>query len=199
MPASLNDVIEVTAKLSFRGISAIRNVYHFKVLTASAADDIEIAGSFAYGMANMYAEVAGIMPNDVLAETVQVVNLTANRTMGEVPWPVAFAGGTSTANSYALGVSAVVRLLTAARGVQGRKFLGSLCEGAVGDDALLDVGAVANILDFAEHLMSSWPIEGGSASPGVYNRITRAIRGLTGYIISAIPGYQRRRKQGLGI
>ena len=139
------------------------------------------------------------MPDDVTPETVQVVNLTANRTMGELPWGPAFSGGTSTANSYALGVAAVARLLTATRGVQGRKFLGSLSESAIGDDALLDSSALLNVVDFVLHLLDNWAIEGGSCTPVVYNRLTRAAAAIMGYVVGAIPGYQRRRKQGLGV
>lgn len=199
MPLAVNDIVEVTAKMAFNGSSAVRNVFHFKCTVASSVDDLTIAEGIGLQMDVMYGSVKGIMPDNLTAETIQVVNLTGNRIMGEVPWGAYFPGGISTANAYATGVACVLRLLTASRGVQGRKFIGSLSESAIGDDALLDDAAIEACLEFGGALLSEWTVEGGHILPVVYNRLTHVARAITGLILSAVPGYQRRRKVGLGI
>jgi len=161
--------------------------------------DLTIANSFASQISVAYSAIAALLPNDVYGTTIQVINLTNNRNMGEIPWYQSFQGGTSSAHSYALGVAAVLRFLTQTRGVQGRKFLGSLAEDVIADDALIDSASLEQIVTFGEYFLVPWNVEGGEVTPIVYNRISKVGRVITGLVASAIPGYQRRRKQGVGI
>lgn len=199
MPLLLNDVIEVTAKLTFKNVAAVRNVYHLKCTEAATGTDAAIVEDTAKYISQMYGTIESLLSNDLKPQTVHVVNLTQRRFMGEVPWTSDFTGGTSTANSYALGVAIVVRLLTGLMGVQGRKFIGVLTETIIDDDALISNAALLTMADFALMLLQRVEYTPGYASFGVWNRIKATFQVVADVAISAVPGYQRRRKQGRGI
>lgn len=199
MTLAAGDVLEITCKLSFNNVSAIRNVYHVRSNDVETATDAAIVDDIAEYMSLMYAEIEGLISNNVTAETVQVVNLTADRDMGEVPWTLDFAGGTATSDTYALGVAAVLRLLTGYRGHQGRKFLGALAEGLIGDDALFVSSALLMLASFAAMLLQPIEILDSLLYFSVYDRIHGVARQITEVVINSVPGYQRRRKQGRGI
>lgn len=119
--------------------------------------------------------------------------------MGEIAWPAPFVGGTATSDTYALGVAAVIRLLTVNRGHQGRKFFGALAEGLIGDDALFVTSAITMLAAFGAMLLQPIELSVASLYFAVYDRVHNLMRVITEVVVNAIPGYQKRRKQGVGI
>jgi hypothetical protein len=199
MPVSNNEILEITCKLTFGSVSAIRNVYHVRSSAADSSTNAYICERIAEYMADVYAEMQSYLSNNLTPETIQVVSITNDEVLGEVPWPVGFTGGTGTANSYALGVAAVLRLLTGYRGVQGRKFYGPLTETTIGDDALLIPAVMTAVLAAGSLLLHPIEIVTAELYFGAWDRVRLIFRMFVEAVVSAVPGYQRRRKQGRGI
>jgi len=198
MPFSSDDVLEVTCKLNFDGISAIRNIYHLQAVNGSSGADEDICDDIAAYMSTMYASIDSLFPDNVNAETIKVVNLTEDRVMGEVAWTAAFEGGEGTSNSLALGVAAVIRMATAVRGCQGRKFIGPLQVAMITDDALIGTSYLTSLATFAAYMLGNITAEGAVLQFVVWRRIAMTAAAIGEVIVNAIPGYQRRRKQNVG-
>ena len=199
MHTALNDILEVTVKLLFDGIGAIRNVYHVRVSTATTLSDLDVVEDMATYMGLMYTEIESIMPNNLTVEGLHMENLTQDYVMGDWPTLGGFVGGISSTASIALGVAAVVRMLTVARGVQGRKFLGALITSATDDSGILTPASLLKIAAFAAPLLQPVEIGDGYLAFSVYDRLHKTVEAVTEVICNAIPGYQRRRKQNVGI
>lgn len=199
MVLALNDIMEVTVKLLFDGVGAIRNVYHLKCTDAPVGSDADTVDSIASYLGLMYTEIESIMPNNISVEGVHVENLTQDYIMGDLGLMGGFTGGTSSTASVPLGVAAVVRLITIARGRQGRKFLGSVITSATDDSGILTAAALLKIAAFASLMLQPIELDDGYAVFMVYDRLHRTAQAIVEVVCNAIPGYQRRRKQNVGI
>lgn len=199
MALTVGTRLEIVAKLNFNGIAAIRNVYHARVAVEVPGTDQDAVDDIALFMGVMYNEIADLLPNNVAAEGVDVKNLTTGLAMGTAPFGDGFTGGTTSNVPTPLGCAAVIRLVTNVVGSQGRKFLGPLSYAAITDDAILITSAMVKLAAFGLWLLQEIEMGVGSANFVVYDRIHHTVGGIVQIIVNGIPGYQRRRKQNVGI
>lgn len=198
MALNNGDKLEITCKLKFNGTIDIINVYHYVMLSASDSSDEDAMDAIAEYFALAYEPLADIIPNNVTADTIKVFNITQNRLIGEGEWFVWFVGGAVSTSSAPLGVCSLLRLLTHAAGVQGRKFIGAIASSFIDDDGLLVAGAVAIMAEYGAKLLLPLYIGTGHARLYLLNRITGVANRVWEVVAGSIPAYQRRRKQGVG-
>jgi len=105
---------------------------------------------------------------------------------------------TSAGDAYAPGVAAVVTALASGVRRYGRKFFPGLGEGLI-TSGYLTASALAAFASAGLAYVTPFGLA-GDFLPGVYNEMAASFKPFLGEAIArAIPGYQRRRKQGVGI
>jgi len=105
---------------------------------------------------------------------------------------------TNVSEAYAPGVAGVVTALASGVRRYGRKFFPGLTESMI-VNGYLAASVVAIFASAGLAYVTPFGLS-GDFHPGVYNEMAASFKPFLGEAIArAIPGYQRRRKQGVGI
>lgn len=191
--ASALDVIQVVVEGALLA-QRILSVYQF--IMADAASDEDVIADLAEYMENaLYIELESTLANDYVISNYEFKNLTDNTLMDVVPATIAF---TNVGEILPLGVAGLVTANTATPKVRGRKFIPGLTEGSCAD-SLWGSPTVTVFNSFAAAYIAPFlgAVSGTAYAPGVTSSIG-TFRPFTEALVSNIPAYQRRRKQGVG-
>lgn len=97
------------------------------------------------------------------------------------------------------GVAAVIRFFADAVGNQGRKFIAGLLEAGTTGGVWTSTVTTA-LVNYATELVSDVTTSGGDMQPGWWNLENLDVYEFNGsFAVNTVPGYQRRRKPGVGI
>lgn len=189
------DIILVIAEFLLAG-QRIMNVFHAvpagPIIDDEGIEDLEV------WLVDAYTELVSLLANDLTFSSLTLRNLTDDIDLGTHSWPD-LSTGSNTAEFLPLGVAGLVTYPTQIIGSRGRKFIGGLCENGVADGNLN--GATVTALN-AFGLVTCTPFIGSASgetwAPGVVTQ-AGAFRPFNGEVlVSSVPAYQRRRKQGVG-
>lgn len=196
MPVALNEILRVTAKMSW-GLQDIQNTYHIRVDSASADSDATILGYIATELDNDYTNFAAALHTGLSFDTISCYNLTAERFMGEVAWPVLTAG-TEGNDPLPAQVAPLVRFATAVLGSQGRKFLGVITTASLDADGTITSSLSNGMTLYAAALLNG---VGGGAFSGSFGNYNSTLDRFTVWTTAFVNQYcctQRRRRPGVG-
>ena len=191
------DIIRVGAVMTYDGSEDVVNVYHIRQVDAGAYTWAQVTGALQTYMDAIMATLDTELSTLMVAAELQVTNVTQNQVYGAIAWGV-FAGGSGAGEQCAAAASCFGFARTRVPRVQIRKYYGIFPQSSL-VDGQWDAGvtdAVGDALDYhiAEQTMGTGQVLQGVA----YNRtlLTYAV-GIT-VAVRAEPGYQRRRKRGVG-
>lgn len=195
---SLNNHYRVTARLMWSGLVTIENVYDLKVAVAGTDDDDDVLAAAADWLDAAYQYINIHVHNTVAYLDVKGFNVSADHPIAAAAWP-SLTTGASTADPIATGVSALVLFYTAKSRVLGRKFIGGLTENEW-SGALMVAGFLTDLINYAITIMGGpATLTGGTVLDyGIYSK-SGIFYKPPRFVVSAIPAYQRRRRQGVGI
>lgn len=197
MTVQSNDIIRVAARSEFLGIDDIVNVFEIRNSGASVANDADAISDIIDFLEAFYIVVRGLMKTTQLFRDLNFFNVTQNIAMGVHPWKT-LTGGTSSGDQTPPGVAAVISFPTIVPKVQFRKFIGALDETATDPNGSLSSGTVTTLTTAANVLLSGHTGTYSTYVFGGYSPKIAAWVGPYAAVITDIPGYQRRRKQGRG-
>lgn len=192
--ASALDIIQVVVEGALLA-QRILSVYQF--VSTDAVTDEDLMDDLTDRIENdMYAELTTSLANNFVISNLEFKNLTDNTLIDVIPW--GGAAFSSAGELLPLGVAGLVTANTATPKVRGRKFIAGLTEGSC-NDSLWDSALVTVLTDFAAAYVSGFigAVSSSPWAPGVKSS-TGPFRPFTEAIVSNIPAYQRRRKQGVG-
>jgi hypothetical protein len=199
MTVILGDTVKVTARLKWANAVDIQNVFTARMTTGFDIPDDDAKADMMAWLELMYTEVIGAMPTNLVFEDADFFNLTQGVPMGIDFWPVLTTGTGGTTEIAATGVAAVITAFTGLSRVRGRKFFGPLTEAAI------DAGVLNNAtMTTMAAIIALWitPFVGDTSgvtwTPGVWQRLTDTFAAFRDAVVRNIPGYQRRRKAGVG-
>jgi len=195
--AALGDILRIVADMSVGVGVTIENVYHVKVNSAGGVSDAQALDDMGDYLEDIYSEINGHMTDSLEYDSYKVTNITADVELGAQGWPTLTAG-LSTADQVADGIAGVASFRTSTPGHQGRKFWGPFSEYDI-DSGRLTSPTVADIQDAA--VATGSPFTGGGGQsyiPVIYDRENNVGREVTEAYGDNRPGYQRRRKPGVG-
>lgn len=189
-----NDILQVVANMSLFG-QQVLNVYH--VASTGAHDDEDAVGDILVALSDLYLNIDEDLVDDLSFVSVVIKNITADADLGEFDWNDLTTGG-QTGDALPTGVAGLITMPTARLKTRGRKFFPGFAEvnttnGLFAGDAITDLTAAAAYLsstflgDFSGDPYA-WGVVG---SDSLFWPFLSAI-------VSNIPAYQRRRKQGVG-
>jgi len=198
MSFAAGNYLRITAKMQLMGLIAIENVYIVRISVFTGGVETDVMSDMAAWLDGAYTELLGEFSNLLVFTEVAGFNESTNQPLPSTPWP-SMTTGTNSADVLATGVAALALFHTIKSRVIGRKFLGGLTENAL-NGALLTSSVIGHMVDYAAAIAAG-PI--GDLSDAAYAFV---IRDKTGapfsaqrMVINAIPGYQRRRRQGVGV
>lgn len=191
------DIIRIGAVMRYDGSEDVVNVYHVINNTAEDAAWATMAPKIQDYMDGIMATLDTELSNKMTAGTLQVSNVTKNTVFGAIAWGT-FAAGGAAGEQCAAGVTCFGFARTRVPRVQIRKYYGIFPQGAL-VDGQWDAGVTDAVGDSLDYHIASQSLGDGFYLQGVaWNRtlLTYAF-GIT-VEVRAEPGYQRRRKRGVG-
>lgn len=188
------DVVLVIAKMVIFG-QEVLNVFHCSSTGDHPVDEAVI--DITQKLDTIYATIDQSMANDLAFSSIVLKNLTQDFDMGEWEWPN-LATGASATDPLPAGVAGLITLPTARLKTRGRKFLPGLTEGDT-DNGVFNVTFFNEMVTFASHLTNTF-IGVESGDPYAFGVVdsSQVFWPFVSAIVSNIPAYQRRRKQGVG-
>lgn len=197
------DIIRVVASLVFPDDVIMQNVFHL-VLTTIVGDGDEdtVSEDLADYVERVYSEMDSEISEDISSSDVKLyvyddIDDDFDQIGTEV-WALPTLAGT---DFIPHGVACVINLFTTDPDVQGRKFFGGWKDARVVDGAWVGVSTTAQLLIGADIVAS---FNGGPSAnvytPGVWSPTRTNFYAFNGvFVLNTTPGYQRRRKPGVGI
>jgi len=196
-------ILRVVASLLFPDSVIMQNVFHL-VLTSVVGDNDndDIVTDMVEYIEDLYANLTAIIDGDIDSSQVQVYEYDSVDDdfdeVGSDTWTFP-----NTASGFTLphGVAAVATFNSSDPDVQGRKFFGGpivgYCEEGYWTSSL--VTAVGNAMaDMVAQFTAT--ATANVYTPGVWSPTrTNFFYAIGSYVVNGTPGYQRRRKPGVGI
>lgn len=182
----------------------MQNVYDVQVSTgAGGAALADMSTATRSWMRALYTHILPDITTAVSFDRIQVINRSQGTEVGTFSWDTSGGwtpGGAS--EPLPLGVSALVTLPTTAARTRGRKFFMGYTEGNNNSLAEWSTGAQNRLTSLGAWLLTAQPV-GVAGMSWRYVVVREGVGAFTFYTptganVSAIPAYQRRRKQGVG-
>lgn len=189
--------LRITAHMKLLGTIDIENVYDVRSNSTGVDTDLHAMEDMAVWLDGAYNEINTLLHTSLLFVDVRGFNVSADEPLPTVPWPSQTAGLDSS-DLLATGVSLVTLFHTVKSRVIGRKFIGGFTEQAV-TLGLAAASAIANLTNFTLDIIAgpTGTLSGGDFDYVIVDKVG-IMRTPVRAVVSAIPGYQRRRRSGVG-
>lgn len=206
MTIDVGDVLQVVQTWTTPGNEVAQNVWHLEMVSGAGADEVDILAALntqqdvAMGAIDSYINTGFEIVEIALLKR----NLSTHEWDGLGSTQLTASAGASASDYLPHGVAMVCRYQTALARRQGRQFIPGWVDAAV-----LDGVFASTYLAAAAAYMGYWgtdiSVTGGLLQVCTYNvepasayyESSSLANGT--YLINEVPGYQRRRKPGVGI
>lgn len=197
MPCQEDDVLRMTCKMLLHG-KVQQNVYHFQLQGTDQQLDDTVLTDMIQKISNAHEELIGEQQDALTYETVEVWNVTQDRSIGEEAWDVITAG-TNVSGLLPTQTAALVLYPTLVARSQGRKFLGGLTENANNVNGDPDEALIAALVAYALHILTPRIFGEGTAPFGNYNYLFERFATWFSARVVAEWKTQRRRYRTAGV
>lgn len=203
MSVADNDILRVVASLLWTDGEINQNVYNCKVSGGSGPyDDQDVTDDMEDWLDNMYANFVSSMSDEIDGNEVLVYKYDpVDDDWDEVASQSFTFNPTAAVDQLPRGVALLCRLWTTDPDVQGKKYVPGLVETNV-TDGLFAGAILTNALAYAAdwYLPFVGAASGATFTPGIWSVAgTAFFAGVNHLAASAIPAYQRRRKNNVGV
>ena len=196
------DVLKVVVSLTMPGDTIAQNVFYCEYLGGTPADESDVTDDCEAWVVLMYANIISIMAIGVDVNEIKVYLKTSAAPLEYDLIGVAAGtqSGTAVTDPLPNGVALVMRAGTILAKTVARKYIAGLSEAQAAGAAWV-AAAVIDATAFAVDWIVGPPtVAGRSYQGGVVSSKDGLFKAFTAAaVISSIPGYQRRRKPGVGI
>lgn len=198
MPADQFDVVRVDLVAEAHGSEDVVNVFQFQKQDVGEITDADVLEDFLAIMRVIAEFVDALIKTTVIWQRIRVRNVTTNLLIGDGSFSPEIPG-VNTTDANAMGVAAVIRFPTNVSRVVMSKFFGPIAEGVLGSTGLIasNPGTV-QLVTTAEYLIDDIVETNGTWRYGYLSPKTGVFQIPLAAIINTEPGYQRRRKRGVG-
>lgn len=191
------NVARATVDMDYLGATAIQNVFHLQLTTASLTE-AEALDDIVEILEALYILIAAIIRATQTVQRIRAVNVTSNSDIGEGNFvddtPFTSATG-STAPQVAYGIT----LTTPNLSIRGRKFFGVVVEDMIGESGNLTTTALNALGDVIDFMSGPIAASNGTWVFGVVRSVDGGFSIFNGGTVSLNAVTQRRRRVGVGI
>lgn len=196
-------ILRVAASLLFPDSVIMQNVFHLVLTQVVGDNDAEdVLEDLVEYIEAVYAELATIIDGNINPSQVQVYEYDSiDDDFDEVGSDVWTFTNTASGDQMPHGVAAVTIFQTTDPDVQGRKFWGGALA-SFSNEGYWDSAVVTAMGLAAAEIVSQFTatVTSNVYTPGVWSPTETNFFAYSGsYMVSGTPGYQRRRKPGVGI
>ncbi len=202
MPIVTDDELKVVVTLGMPGLTVAQNVYYARYDGLGDVNEATTTNDMKLWSDDMYANMLATLADTVTIEEVTVFRkVTADPLVFEqIGTEASTQVGTSTDQCLPNGVAMVMRVGTVALRSIARKYIPGINEGS-SDITTWSAAALAAGASFLFDWLAGPATQAGrDYTVGIVSTKDGLFKTFKGTgILSAIPGYQRRRKPGVGI
>ena len=203
MTVAVNDILRVVAKLIWDDGEVAMNVYDLLVDGGGGPfDDGNLVLDVLDWVEAMYDNFLTVSSDELNGSEVAVYKYDAvDDDFDEVGTESWSFTPTNAVDQLPRGVAALINMRTSDPDVLGKKYIPGITE-AGATDGLWTAGLIAGLAAYVVDLIAppTGALTGATFETGVWSVKNKAHVPLTGTVtIPTIPGYQRRRKRGVGI
>lgn len=199
MALDVNEIVRVTAKGSLLGSIVVQNVFHLQNDSVTSYGNPAVMADMERYLEQVYTPIMGDLSDQLVWDEFSCDNVTANTKIGDGVITPNLVGG-QTVDAIMSGVAVVLRGLTQVLKTQGRKFLPGMVETSW--DGARIIGTLAtNLVTTGANWVNPYTDASSLRTymPGVYRKAPVRFTSFNEVVVNLIPGYQRRRKEGVGI
>lgn len=198
-----NEILRVVASMLWTDGEVNQNVFNCKISGGTPPySDSDVVDDCEDWLDNMYANLTTSCSDELDGnETIVYKYDSVDDDWDEVASQTFTWNPSATPDQLPRGVALLIRLWTEDPDVQGKKYMPGLTETNV-TDGLFSGAIIANALAFAAdwYLPFVGSATGATFTPGVWSVLnTLFVAAVDHVAMSAIPAYQRRRKNNVGI
>jgi len=198
MAVDVGDVFEVTARAEFRGVEDVDNVFQYQYTSGSNSTNAIAIDNLLTIMETVYAIVRTFQHVLTLYRDLRVRNVTKGEVYGTFGWPSIVSGSVSGGDTPP-GVAALINLSTGIPRVVLKKYWGGLDNQALDTDGTLTGAMITSLAAISAVLLTPQTVGSNTYVYGYLSPKTGNFESPQGSVITDIPAYQRRRKQGRGV
>ncbi len=201
MTVELDDELRITVTLTMPGTTVAQNVFYTIYKGVSQAWDYEVVQDMSDMIVAIFDTIKSDLGTGVSISSVETYKRESGTPdyWGSIGVDFPTWAGTGISEVLPNGVALVIRSLTGAVKTVGRKYVAGLTENEVSTTTWV-AGALARAALFLIQWYVGWAASPRDYQSGVWSTLTSAIvpMAMEG-VVSTIPGYQRRRKPGVGM
>lgn len=197
MSVSQFDVVEASARCEFAGIDDIVNVFQFQKQDIGPTSDQFVIDDIIDILEAFYTILNASVTIWQFYRDIRFTNVTQNKVLGTHSWKT-LATGVVGGDALAPGVAALINYGTGIARVTPRKYIGVFTEAANDQMGVWTSAVVGGLTAAAATLMGLIVETNGDYYYGYFSPKTINFEVVNSAVITNIPAYQRRRKQGRG-
>lgn len=189
------DVCRVVAGM-YCGSERYCNVYTTGIVSTTGVQPAQRLADLLEWVEGMYSSLENILANNLGADNLKVINVSQDLIEYDGEWPT-WEGGQSADDFLPHGVAAVITAATDHVGTRARKFIPCLLESCQ-TEGYWTVPTMELLAVYATIWSSVWTGTYGSIWLAGVQEKGATFWTLADAIVRNVPGYQRRRKPGVG-
>lgn len=197
MAIEQDDILEVSARMEFNGVEDIVNVYQFQLTTPGPITDQQGVDDVLLIIEAIYTALVALQSTLTLYRDIRVTNKTQLAILGTFLWP-SLTAGTAAVIAQAPGVCGLVSLATAVPRVNLRKYYGDMVTSTMELDGTFASFVTTALTTISGTLLTQRVQVNGTWRYGYLSPKSLAWELPLSAVVTDIPAYQRRRKQGRG-
>lgn len=191
-------VLRIVATFDIDGASKAQNVFHAVQNTGTAQDDEDVVDAALNWIEDIFGTMTALTSDEVSLEKVEVYE---DSVAGFLPVGSAAGtwAGTSANDRVPAGVAILLHAQKSRTNHTDKKYIAGTTEATIAGDTFTSTATTAAGLAAAEWIDTHTDANGVVLNPVSYNRNTKITKAYTGYSVSDVASYQRRRKPGVGL
>lgn len=197
MAVQTGDVIEAVAGMEFNQAEDVMNVFQFQYLGIPALDEADVLDDIVEILETVYTTVVAILAVITVFKDIRATNITQSVILGTTNWPT-LVDGSAVGDTTPPGVAGLVNFATDVPRVAPRKYIGVMTESNVAATGLFAVAATNALSAFGAALLGVLSPTTGTYRYGYLSPKTGVFESVVSAVVTNVPAYQRRRKQGRG-
>ena len=197
MTVQQNDIMQVSSRAEFGGIDDVVNGWQFQKTDPVPATDLGTVDDLIDILETLMLALQAIMTSVLIWRDLRVSNITQGTVLGVFPWDL-LTSGQNNFDAVPPGCAQLWSFSTGIPRVTLRKYIGVYTEDNLDDPGVWGAGATTLGASQAALLLN--PLNGavGTYRYGFLSPKTASFVTPTGVVVTNIPAYQRRRRQGRG-
>lgn len=191
------DVLEAAARTEMVQADDVVNVWQYRYEDATPISDAQGISDVIAILEIFYTVLVAAQSVLQIYRDIRFRNVTQGTILGTHPWPTMTVGG-GAADPVPFGVAGIINWTTLKPRIGMRKFLGVFTEANVTTGGVFSSALVSAMSTAAGPTLAPQAIGGRNYQFGYQSPKTGLWEVPTSFLVTDVPGYQRRRKPGRG-